>query len=116
MRTIKSLLVAGVLLNIPGQTYAADKLLSKADLAAAATLRERALADPTAYQLVESLTTEVGARPAGSNADKAAVSWGLRQMERLGFVNVHAVEVMVPHWVRGEADCAVLAPWPQAMP
>src|SRR5688500_10698306 len=97
---------------------AADKPqpFERADLAAAATLRERAFADGTPYQLVESLTTEVGPRPAGSIGDKAAVAWGLREMQRLGFANVHTVEAVVPHWERGEAAFAVLAPYPQTMP
>jgi hypothetical protein len=89
---------------------------TRADLAATTTLRERALADATPYQLVQSLTTEVGPRPAGSSGDKAAVAWALREMQRLGFANVRTIEVMVPHWVRGEAEFAVLAPFPQTMP
>ena len=58
----------GLLLVFFTPATAADKppAFTRADLAAAATLRERALADTTAYQLVESLTTEVGPRPAGS--------------------------------------------------
>src|SRR5687767_7910115 len=97
---------------------AADKAqpYSRADLTAAATLRERALSDSTAYQLVESLTTEVGSRLAGSPGDKAAVAWGLREMQRLGFANVRTIEAIVPHWERGEAEFAVLAPFPQSMP
>src|SRR5689334_20856796 len=116
MHTFKSLLLAGSLLTLSVAAFAADKLFSRPDLAAANTLRERALADQTAWQLVESLTTEVGPRPAGSTGDKAAIGWAQRQMERLGFANVRAVEVTVPHWIRGEAACAVLAPWPQNMP
>jgi carboxypeptidase Q len=89
---------------------------SREDLAAAATLRERALKDDTALALVTSLTTEVGPRPAGSAGDKAAVAWAVREMKRLGLANVRTMEVTVPHWVRGEAEFSVLAPWPQAMP
>ena len=40
----------------------------------------------------------------------------MREMQRLGFQNVRTVEVTVPHWVRGEAEFAVVAPWPQTMP
>lgn len=116
MRTYKSLLFSGCLLLCFTSAHAADNVLSKADIASAAKLRDRALADPTGYQLVESLTTEVGPRPAGSSADKAAVVWARRQMERIGFANVRTMDVLVPHWVRGEAECAVLAPWPQTMP
>jgi carboxypeptidase Q len=89
---------------------------TRADLSGAATLRERALSDSTAYQLVESLTTEVGPRPAGSAGDQAAVAWAQREMQRLGFANVHTVPATVPHWVRGEAEFSVLSPWPQSMP
>ena len=68
MRTLKILLVAGSLITSPLIGHAADKSLTigKADLSAANTLRERALADDTAWRLVESLTTEVGPRLAGS--------------------------------------------------
>jgi carboxypeptidase Q len=111
-------LLLAFLLSLIGAAHAASNgpSFSRADLNAAATLRERALADSTAYQLVESLTTEVGPRPAGSPADQAAVAWGLREMRRLGFSNVHTVEATVPHWVRGEAEFSVISPWPQHMP
>lgn len=111
-------LFASFLLAFTTSAVAADKpaTFSRPDLAAANTLRERALADGTAYQLVTSLTTEVGPRPAGSPGDKAAVAWALREMKRLGFADVRTVEAVVPHWVRGEAEFEVLAPWPQAMP
>ncbi|HEX6639109.1 MAG TPA: M28 family peptidase [Steroidobacteraceae bacterium] len=111
-------LFASFLLAFLSAATAADKsqAFSRADLAAAASLRERALTDGTAYQLVTSLTTEVGPRAAGSSGDAAAVAWALREMQRLGFSNVHTVETMVPHWVRGEAEFEVLAPWRQSMP
>src|SRR6187402_3557821 len=111
-------ILIGLLLALSTTAPAAEKVeeFTRADLAAAATLRERALADATAYSLVESLTTEVGPRPAGSPGDKAAVAWGLREMQRLGFANVRTVEAFVPHWVRGEAEFSVLSPYPQSMP
>lgn len=106
------------LLAFVASAMAADKpqAFSRSDLDAATKLRERALTDAGAYQLVASLTTEVGPRHAGSPGDKAAVAWALREMQRLGFANVHTVEAVVPHWVRGEAAFQVLAPWPQFMP
>ena len=118
MRKLKHPIFGASLLAFFVAANAADKPPSfyKADLTAAATLRGRALADTTAYQLVESLTTEVGPRPAGSPADKVAVAWGVREMQRLGFANVRTMDVTVPHWVRGEAQFSVLAPWPQMMP
>jgi carboxypeptidase Q len=114
----KSRIFAVPFLLCTAMAGAADKpqAFTRDDLSSAHSLREKALADTTAYQLVESLTTEVGPRPAGSAGDKAAVAWGLREMQRLGFANVHTVPAVVPHWVRGEAEFAVLSPWPQSMP
>lgn len=118
MRKHRHPLIIASLLSLIVASHAENhgNSFSRADLDAAATLRERALSDSTAYQLVESLTTEVGPRPAGSPGDRAAVAWAQREMQRLGFANVHTVPVAVPHWVRGEAEFSVLSPWPQTMP
>jgi carboxypeptidase Q len=119
MHTYKSPLVAASFLFALAGANAADHAVSsfsRADLASADSLRSHALSDETAYRLVESLTTEVGPRPAGSSGDKAAVAWGLREMQRLGFANVHAQEVTVPHWVRGEGEVSVVSPWRQMLP
>src|SRR3954471_3207729 len=118
MHTFKPLLFATTLLSLLGPVQAADPgpTYSKADLRAAETLRVRAYDDGTAYQLVQSLTTEVGPRPAGSAGDKAAVAWATREMQRLGFSSVRTMEVKVPHWVRGEARFEVREPWHQSMP
>lgn len=85
-------------------------------LATAVALRERALSEPgrsRPWELLESLTTEVGPRFAGSPGDRAAVAWGLRKLEALGLSNVHAEPVTVPHWVRGAEGGAIVAPYPQ---
>ena len=118
MQPLKTPLCAAFLTTLVLSAHAADRppTFSRADLVAASTLRERALADGTAYGLVESLTTRVGPRPAGSAGDKAAVAWGAEQMRRLGLTDVRTPEVTVPHWVRGEAQFSVLAPYPQTMP
>jgi carboxypeptidase Q len=65
------------------------------------TLRERALADETTYELVRSITTEVGPRLAGSPGDAKAVAWAVARLEALGFRNVRTEAVKVPHWERG---------------
>ncbi len=112
------LTLAAILLSSITCAAAAEKAprFDKADLAAANTLRQQALSDTSAFGLIESLTTEVGARPAGSPGDKAGIAWAVREMQRLGFANVRTMDVTVPYWIRGEADFAVRAPWPQTMP
>jgi carboxypeptidase Q len=81
--------------------------------ATAAALHQKALGGTRAFEIVRSLTTEVGPRPAGSKAYDAAVVWGLAKMKELGFSNVHAEKATVPHWVRGEESGEIVAPYPQ---
>lgn len=89
--------------------------LGESALAEARALRERALADDTAYELIRSLTTQVGPRLAGSPGDARAVAWSIETLRALGFSNVRAEPVTVPRWLRGDASAAITAPWPQAL-
>jgi carboxypeptidase Q len=79
-----------------------------------ASLRELALKDQRAYAVLESLTTEVGPRLAGSAADKAAVAWAQAKMKALGFDKVYTEKVSYPAWVRdGASSAEVISPFPQ---
>jgi carboxypeptidase Q len=77
-------------------------------------LRTAALADTRAYDLLESLTTEVGPRMPGTAGDAAGVAWAIRNMERLGF-SVSTEAVKYPVWERGVEECQVLSPFPQKL-
>lgn len=81
----------------------------------AEALRDRAMEGTGAYDLVASLTTEVGARLAGTPGDRAAVAWALLKLRELGFEDVRAEKVTVPRWVRGEIEARVLEPFPQPL-
>jgi hypothetical protein len=81
----------------------------------AESVRDRALADPTAYDFVADLTTEVGARLAGSPAAARARDWGIARLKALGFVNVHAEAFPITAWLRGPESAAVVAPHPQSL-
>ena len=83
--------------------------------ATAVQLRDRALADDTAWNVVESLTTEVGPRPAGSPAAERAMQWGVAKLKALGFANVHAEPFTVTGWVRGPESAEVTGPFPQKL-
>jgi len=88
--------------------------LPREAIKAAAQLRDTALASDEAYQLLESLTTEVGPRFAGTAGDLAGVNWSRETLQSLGFVNVRTPEVIVPRWIRGEASAQTVSPYPQA--
>ena len=63
---------------------------SATDLARAAALRDAALHSPLAWELLQSLVTEVGPRAAGSPGDAKAVAWAQSRMRQLGLAQVRA--------------------------
>ncbi len=77
------------------------------------SLREKALHDETAWDIVESITTEVGPRPDGSEAATRARAWAVAKMKSLGFRNVHVESYTLPIWERGVETAAVTSPYSQ---
>jgi Zn-dependent M28 family amino/carboxypeptidase len=82
-----------------------------ADPQKAAQLRDTALHDDTAWQVLESLTTEVGPRPAGSPAAARARDWGVARLTALGFSNVHVEPFAKQAWLRDAEAGDVVAPF-----
>lgn len=89
--------------------------LDKEDLLVAEALRDNALKFSDAYNIVESLTVEVGPRLAGSEGDQRAVVWAQKKMQDLGFDRVYTEQIEVPRWLRGHAHAEVVAPFPQPL-
>lgn len=85
------------------------------DLATAATLRDKALADDVAWEFTEGLTTEIGPRLAASENDLKAREWVIAKFKALGFDKVWTEPVTYPRWVRRSESGAVVAPFPQAL-
>ena len=84
--------------------------------ATAAALRDKALAgDSVAYPVVESLTTEVGPRLAGTIQAKRATDWAVAKLKALGFQDVHLEPFAITAWIRGEESGEVIAPYPQKL-
>ncbi|HYW17107.1 MAG TPA: M20/M25/M40 family metallo-hydrolase [Allosphingosinicella sp.] len=81
----------------------------------AGRLRDAALKDEVAYDIVEGLTTEVGPRPAGTESEARAREWAVRRLKALGFANVHVETYDMPVWVRGEERAEIVAPFPQKL-
>ena len=110
----KSLVLAlGLILAAP-LAHAADAPFAKQE-AAAGQLREAALKGSGAYDILESLTTEIGARPAGSPALLRAADWGAARMKALGYDTVTVESFKVPGWKRGAETAEVTAPFPQKL-
>ncbi|QNE33356.1 M20/M25/M40 family metallo-hydrolase [Sphingomonas sp. NBWT7] len=80
-----------------------------------AALRDAALGDTVAYDIVEGMTTEVGQRLAGTEAEARARRWSEAKLKALGFSNVRIETYRMPVWVRGEERAEILAPFPQKL-
>ena len=80
-----------------------------------AALRDAALEDQLAYEITEGLTTEVGQRMAGTEAEARARAWSVAKLTRLGFSNVRVDTFQMPVWVRGDEAAEILSPFPQKM-
>jgi carboxypeptidase Q len=78
--------------------------------ATVAELQARALEDDLAWELLSSLTTDVGPRMAGSPGDALAVAWAQERMRSLGFDRVWVEPVEFPLWQRRSESAEVTSP------
>jgi Zn-dependent M28 family amino/carboxypeptidase len=84
-------------------------------MSTAIALRDQSLEASSAYAIVESLTTEIGPRLAGSEAEARARDWAVKMLRAKGFDNVRIETFEVPGWERGEERAAIVAPFPQPL-
>jgi carboxypeptidase Q len=103
---MKKLLLATALLSFPAFAQNSTQ---------AERLRDAALKDKVAYDIVEGLTTEVGPRPSGTEAEARAREWAVRKLKALGFRNVHVEQTRMEVWVRGAETAEIVAPFPQSL-
>jgi hypothetical protein len=80
-----------------------------------AQLRDDALKDNYAWDIVEGLTTEVGPRMAGTEAEARAREWAVKKLKAMGFANVRIEPFDMPVWTRGAEGAEILTPFPQRM-
>lgn len=81
----------------------------------AAALAADALRSNLGYSIVESLTTEVGPRLAGTEAEQRARQWAVAKLESLGFANVRIEPFALPVWERGVEWAHIISPYPQPL-
>ncbi|MBJ7575014.1 M28 family peptidase [Luteimonas sp. MC1828] len=82
--------------------------IDDAAMAVAAQLRAQALQSTLSWDITESLTTEIGPRLAGSEADARAVEWAKAKFAELGFDRVWTEPVTFPKWERRSERAEVL--------
>lgn len=75
------------------------------------TLKQQASEDTLSYDIVESLTTEVGARLVGTPASDKSEQWAADKMRELGFDKVWLEESEATLWTRGTSKVTMIAPY-----
>ena len=115
MKLIKVVAIATFVFTAP--TFASNSIIpvSKETKGMAASLRDKALKEDSAYEILKSLTTEVGARHPGTPGEKAGIEWGIKQLKALGFDKVYTEDVKMNGWVRGIETAEILIPSEQKM-
>ena len=81
----------------------------------AIALRDDAMRGTRAWNIVESLTTEVGPRLAGTEQEARARDWAVQQLAAMGFENVRVEPFMIDGWERGREVAEVISPFPQSL-
>ncbi|MEM9255445.1 MAG: M20/M25/M40 family metallo-hydrolase [Pseudomonadota bacterium] len=103
-------------LSSVGQADRAESpVIAPDEIAMARSLMQQAQADNPAFALVSSLTTEVGPRLAGSEAESRARQWAMKKLRGMGFANVREEFFSVPLWRRGAERVAITQPFPQPL-
>lgn len=73
---------------------------------------DSSLSNSKSYELLDYLSNEIGGRLSGSLNAKRAVEWGRDELKNIGFDKVWLQEVMVPKWVRGPKEFALIETQP----
>lgn len=89
--------------------------VSAQDIVRADQLIERALNDNLAYTIVESLSTEIGPRLAGTASEAKARNWAVKLLKSLHFQNVRIEPFKVRVWTRVHESAHIVDPFPQPL-
>lgn len=99
-------LVSGALAQTPAELDAEIEATAKALIA-------DGLKDEVGLQFVEDLTTEIGHRLAGSDAERRAREWSVTELTELGFDTVRIEGFEIPFWSRKSEAVSIISPGPQ---
>ena len=107
-------LMSAVLVMLPLHLNA-EEVITQSVKDEADALIAKSLQSDLGYQIIESLTTEVGQRLAGTEAEARAREWGVAKFKALGFKNVRIESFQVDHWERHSEHAEITSPFPQKL-
>ncbi len=105
-----SFVIAAAVIAAPYLTAMAQDLSQKT----AQALANKALSDDWSYKFLESLTSEIGPRLAGTDAEARAAAWAVTRLKAAG-MEVHTESFPMVAWLRGVETGAIVQPAPQRL-
>ena len=107
---MKTIILLGLLgLALPGEA------LTTSHKRHAEKLIKSSLKSDFGYRTIESLTTEIGPRKAGTPQEARARQWAVKAMKSIGLRRVRIQEFKVDHWVRKSESAEIVSPYPQKL-
>jgi hypothetical protein len=114
MKTLAHLTFAGLLAAAPAMADPAP-VLDPEIRAQAEALMAAGLADDVGLEFTESLTTEIGPRLAGSDAEWRARQWAMIKLKDLNFQQAYIESFNIPYWERVTETASVVGDNPQPL-
>ena len=102
---MKNFLALLILLIVTGVSSQNDQEMIK-------KIFDNSMSSSISYGLLDHLSNEIGGRLSGSLNAERAVEWGRDELNKIGFDKVWLQEVMVPKWVRGPKEFALIETQP----
>lgn len=107
---IRNLLVASLaaVFSFQFTTVQAEETLGPHHLEMIEKLKAKSLKSDLGYEIVEDLTTRVGPRLAGSEAEARARDWAVEMFKTYGFDNIRVEEFEIDYWARTLEEARVI--------
>jgi hypothetical protein len=115
MNLIKHITLGALLCVLSMPLMASETPITQQQKETAQQLMATALKSELGQSIVESLTTEIGPRLAGSEAEERARDWGVELGNELGFDKVTIEEFTMPFWDRGHLHISLTSPYNQEL-
>ncbi len=113
MHQLKRLTLSAMVVFFSYPILAASNVVTNEQKQTANDLIDTALESDLGMEIVTSLTTEIGPRLGGSEAEARARDWGVKLGERLGFDEVRIEPFTMPFWDRGHLHISLTSPYQQ---
>ncbi len=115
MLQLKAVTLSALMGVFSTSLLAAPSPITDSQKETAEQLIQTALKSDMGYDIVTSLTTEVGPRLGGSEAEARARNWGAELGKELGFDRVSIEEFTMPFWDRGHLHITLTSPYQQPL-